>query len=156
MALTPAQLPALKAAILAETDPAFVEFRDNGDNGQMAAWYNQPGTTDAWMFAADKRVLFEATNITKFDGLTAGKRDAWTLMVNNTPIDFGRNAMRKAVEDVWGNDAASVLTPLREKATRGQSLYGGNVKVSSTISGLDRAFTGQISSGDITDARNLP
>ena len=42
MALTPQQLPTLKAAIAAETDSTFVSYRDSGATGAMADWYNQP------------------------------------------------------------------------------------------------------------------
>jgi hypothetical protein len=40
MALTPEQIPTLKAAIAANTDPEFVALRDAGATGAMAAWYN--------------------------------------------------------------------------------------------------------------------
>lgn len=44
MALTPQQLPALKAAIAAATDPDFVFARENGQTGVMAALFNGAGT----------------------------------------------------------------------------------------------------------------
>ena len=151
--LTNAQLQTLKAAIAAETNSAFVGYRTNGQTDLMADWYNQPSSTDAWMYAAQRSTLFEATDVTKFDGLTAGKRDAWRLLLDNTPIDFGRNANRKAVQDIWGNtDSVAVLQALREKATRAQALFGGTSKTTNTVTALDRAFTGSLSGYDISQA----
>lgn len=49
MNLTEAQLPALRAAIDAETDPEFAVYRANGQTGLMAGWYNGPhATARAW------------------------------------------------------------------------------------------------------------
>jgi hypothetical protein len=108
------------------------------------------------MNAAERTVLFEATNVAKFDGLTAGKRDAWRLMMDNAPIDFGRNAMRKAAQDIWGNtDSIPVLESLTEMATRAQALFGGNSKTTNTVTALDRAFEGELVSEDISAALAL-
>lgn len=41
-------LPALKAAILAETDPEFAAHRDAGSTGLMAEWYKLPSTFVVW------------------------------------------------------------------------------------------------------------
>ncbi len=153
MPLTTAQLQTLKAAILAEADSTFAGYRANGQTDLMADWLNAPSTTDAWMYAAQRGALFEAMDVTKFDGLTAGKRDAWRLLMDNTPIDLGRNANRKAVQDIWGNtDSVSVLQALREKATRAQVILGGTTKTTNTVSALDRSYTGTLSGQDISAA----
>lgn len=151
--LTDAQLQTLKTAIAAETDPEFVTYRTNGQTTLMADWYNQPSSTSAWHNNADRTVLFEATNIVKFDTLSGGKRDAWRLLMDNTPVDFGRNKLRKAVEDIWGvTDSVAVLQGVTEFATRAQALFGGNVKTTNTVVALDRDFEGFLSSQDISAA----
>ncbi len=151
--LKDAQLTTLAAAIAAETDQTFVGFRTTGNNTEITNWYNAASTTDAWMYHAERSTLFEATDVTKFDGLTAGKRDAWRLLMDNTPIDMGRNANRKAVQDIWGNtDSVAVLQALREKATRAQVLFGGTSKTTNTVTALDRAFTGLLSIDDVRAA----
>ena len=38
--MTPEQLVVFKAALLAETDPELVGYRDAGDNNNIAKWYN--------------------------------------------------------------------------------------------------------------------
>jgi hypothetical protein len=151
--LKDAQLTTLAAAIAAETDQTFVGFRTTGNNTEITNWYNAASTTDAWRYHAERSTLFEATDVTKFDGLTAGKRDAWRLLMDNTPIDMGRNANRKAVQDIWGNtDSVAVLQALREKATRAQVLFGGTSKTTNTVTALDRAFTGLLSIDDVRAA----
>jgi hypothetical protein len=149
--LTTQQLQTLNAAILAETNATFVAYRNNGQTDRMAAWLNEPSSTDAWMDHASRSVMFEATDVTKFDGLTAGKRDAWRLLMDNEPIDFGRNANRKAVQDIWGNtDSVVVLQAMREKATRAQAIIGGTLKTTNTVSAIDRAYTGSLSGYEIS------
>lgn len=53
--------PALKAGILAETDPVFVALRQAGSTGEMAIWLNQPHATElAWRKAASWGLIFAA------------------------------------------------------------------------------------------------
>lgn len=42
------QLQALKAAILAETDPTFVDYRTQGSTGLMAEWFNGASSFTVW------------------------------------------------------------------------------------------------------------
>lgn len=46
--MTPDQLTTLKAAILAETDPEFVQHRIDGATGLMAEWFNVASTFVVW------------------------------------------------------------------------------------------------------------
>lgn len=67
MSLTPQQLPALKAAILAETDTTFVGYRNSGATGAMADWYNEAhATTKGWNQAADWAEVFNAIDAAKY------------------------------------------------------------------------------------------
>jgi hypothetical protein len=43
---TNTQLLALQADIIANTDPEFVTYRNNGQNGKMAEWYNTTASPD--------------------------------------------------------------------------------------------------------------
>lgn len=71
MALTDAQLPALRAAIDAETDPEFVSYRDNGQTGLMANWYNQPSSTMVWGNLMPVDAMFDAIDFANYDMLPA-------------------------------------------------------------------------------------
>jgi hypothetical protein len=159
MALTTTQKQTLAAALRAETDPTIA-----GPTGALAirndvaiaAWCNGAHPSQkAWKAIASRRDLFEAMQVTKFDGITQGKRDAYVVMMDNTPIDFGRNAMRSAVVDVWGNtDSVAVLTALTESATRGEVYIGGTSKTTNTVAALDRAALGPYDLNEISDALN--
>lgn len=48
MNLDASQLPALRAAIDAETDPEFVQYRGYGQTGLMAEWFNRASTFVVW------------------------------------------------------------------------------------------------------------
>ena len=116
---------------------------------------NADSAQSAWNPAMTGVNMFEVTDVTKFDGLTAGKRDAWRVMMENGPLDFGRNRLRTAVLDIWGaQDSVSVLTNLREKATRAENYIGGNVKTTNTVSGLDRAYVGGLSINEVSVVLN--
>lgn len=61
------QLATLKAAIAAETDPAFVTSRTVGDATGMARFYNQPhATAKAWNKAAQWRPIFTVVDGAKY------------------------------------------------------------------------------------------
>lgn len=66
MALTASQLPALRAAIDAETDPEFVGYRTNGQTGLMAQWFNQPGAAVVWDSRAKWSGVQDAIDYAKY------------------------------------------------------------------------------------------
>lgn len=151
--LTNAQRTTLKNAIAAE--PSLAAAYAARDDQTIADWCNAASSTDAWMYAADARTLFEAGDVTKYDSLTAGKRAAWDRVERNAPIDFGRNKMRTAVVDIWGaTDAVAVLQALREKATNCQSKIGGTSKTTQTVTAIDRAWSGVLGRDQISDLLN--
>lgn len=151
--LTNAQKTTLRNAIA--TEPSLAVAYASRDDTAIANWCNSASTTDAWMSSADSKTLFEASNITKYDGLTAGKRAAWDRIERYAPLDFGRNKLRTAVVDVWGTvDSVAVLQALREKATNCQVQLGGPVKTTQTVSAIDRAWSGFLSPYDISRLLN--
>jgi hypothetical protein len=101
------------------------------------------------------QALFEDSDITKFDGLTAGKRDAWRMMLDFAPIDCSKQKNRKAVQDVWGNtDSVVVLQACRRKATRGEVYLGGNSATTNTVTATKLNWEGSLSINDIATAIN--
>lgn len=140
MALTTQQLQTLKDHILANTDPVVIAARHPNvrNDDSIRDWYNVVSATDAWESACDRAALFEATPITQFDGLTAGKRDAWRLLLEQAelfPLDFGRPKIRNAVIDIWpAAQANAILSTCVRKATRGELVFGG-VSETAVISG---------------------
>jgi hypothetical protein len=99
--------------------------------------------------------LFDAMDVTKFDGLSAGKRDAWRLMLDFAPIDFTKIKTRKGVQDVWGDtDSVAVLQACRRKATVAEVTLGGETKTTNTVSALKLNWEGTLSYTDVGIALN--
>lgn len=157
MALTNAQLATLKVALLAETDAGVVAARAIRNDVALTAWCNAPSATDAWNPSVSDRGIFEACDVTKFDGLAAGKRESQTRLERYAPVDFTKQKMRKAIQDIWGNtDSIPILEAFRRKATNGEMYFGGNVVTTNTVSATKLDVPGQISMNDVSNALNLP
>ena len=158
MALTNAQYTTLANDIRANTNPTVIAALAIRADDTIRDWYNTDSATDAWESAVTRQTLFEAMNIAQFDGITAGKRDAWGLMLEQAyikPLDFGRNQLRNAVRDIWSTaQADSILQACIRKATRGELLFGGNVETSGTISATDLSVEITLTTGDISKALN--
>ena len=155
MSLTDTKLQTLAAALRAETDANVVNYLANRMDVQLAEWCNTASTSDAWNPAMTGGALFEATNVVKFDGLTAGKRDSWKLMLDFAPIDMGRNKLRLAVIDVWGNtESVAVLQACTRKATIGEKYLGTTTVTENTVTALKLVVPGQISISDVSSALN--
>lgn len=160
MALTPAQLPVLKAAILAETDSAFVEYRNNGDNGQMAAWFNEPFVPTFYVWRADytsDQIAAAIDNgITQLDALTASKRDSLLWWAGRSH-DMRKASVQAAVNDLCGSQntlKSAVLDGGKRGLLKVERLFATGT--GSLAAPGSTSFDGQITSADITDARNLP
>ena len=151
-----AQLQTLAAAIRAETYQACVDALANRNDVAMEQWINADSAQSAWNPAMTGVGLFEATDVTKFDNITsAGKREAWRLMLDFAPINFGRQKFRKAVTDAWGTaDSKAILTACTRPATNGEKYLGGTTATENTISAWKLRFPGNIGISDISNALN--
>jgi len=131
----------LAAHIRANTNLEIISALANRQDSIICDWYNQSTTTDAWESAVTRQALFGMMPITVFDGLTAGKRDAWRLMMEQAsqePLDFGKPKMRSAVRDIWpAVNADAILTACTRKATRCEVIFGGTVEASGSVSATD-------------------
>ena len=82
------------------------------------------------------RDIFVASDLTVFDSLSAGKRDAWNLFLNYAPHDFSKNEWRRVIRDVWGQSSSNVTvafavyTACTRDITRAEKLLGGNATAS--------------------------
>lgn len=155
MALNETQMQTLATALRAETNQACVDALVIRNDVAMAEWVNSASSQDAWNPAMTGKLLFEASDISKFDNLTAGKRDAWRMMLDFQPIDFARNKMRKAVVDTWGQtDSVAVLQACTRKATNGEKYLGGTSATENTVTALKLKWTGTLSHSEISDVLN--
>ena len=155
MLTTELQKQTLAAALRAETDAGVVAAVAIRNDMFLRDWCNLLSAQDAWATALTNKLLFEATDIGKFDNLTAGKRDAWRLMLDFAPVDFTRNKMRKAVTDTWGaTDSVAVLQACVRKATNGEKYMGGTSATENTVTAWKLNLAGTISIDDVSNSLN--
>jgi hypothetical protein len=153
--LNQTQMQTLAAALRAEQNVDVVAAMSVRNDVFLTQWCNTAGSSDAWNPALSSKLLFEASDIGKFDNLTAGKRDAWRMMLDFAPIDFARNKMRKAVTDTWGaTDSVAVLQACVRKATNGESYLGGTSATENTVTALKLSVPGNLSIDDISNSLN--
>ena len=146
---------ALAAALRAETDAGVVAMMAIRNDVGLAEWCNAASAVDAWQSAMTNRLLFEAGDVTKFDGLSAGKRDSWKLLLEFAPIDFARNKMRSAVKDIWGNtDSVAVLQACTRKATNAENYLGGTSVTENTVTALKLKWTGTLHYNEVSEILN--
>lgn len=155
--LTDAQLLTLKAAILAETDPQFVQWRDvEGATGMLAEWYNGDSTFVVWKTSVPKDEVGKAFQANALASITAGNNDklanfaAWNDMVFPNRAD-----QRAFFDDVFSVAAgattrANLLALWKRFATRGERIFA-------TGTGTDAApgqlvYEGRISDYDVVRA----
>ena len=153
--MTPSQSQTLANALRAETNATVISALAIRNDVYLAEWCNSNSSVSAWNPSMEARDLFEAGDVTKFDGLTAGKRDAWQLVLDFAPIDFARNKMRAAVKDIWGNtDSVAVLQSCTRKATNAENYLGGTIATENTVAALKLNWTGTLSYSEIGDILN--
>lgn len=160
--LSNAQLVTLKAAIAAQTDPAFVLLRTSGATGAMADWFNVNASPaqKAWITSQPPQDSDDAPDYSTFDSVAQGKRESWAFFLAY-PRDFTRNKVRKWVTDVWGNatsgsNAEAILQAATRNAKRGELVFSSTPRSTGTVSALELSFQGDISNEDIVAALALP
>ena len=153
--LTTAQMQTLATALRAEQDAGVVAAMAIRNDVALTSWCNSLSAVDAWSEAVPSRDMFEAMNITKFDNLTAGKRDAWRVLLDFAPIDFTRQKMRKAIEDIWSAaDGVAILQSFTRKATQAEKYLGGTDATTNTVTAKKLNYTGSVSIDDVSNALN--
>lgn len=154
--ITGSQKQTLAAALRAETDPGVVEAVAIRNDVALHQWCNSLGTTDAWREHIPPTDLFNETPIASFDGLSAGKRDAWSLVLCMESLNATVAKFRNGIVDIWGASTANNIMAAAcvEKATRGQVYLGGNSPTTGAVTALRRNYSGQLQIEDISDALN--
>lgn len=133
--LTNGQLQTLKAAFLANTDPAVQAAVAIGNATFLLGYYNADASpaVKAWRSSVPPEDSDEATPWDQFDNITqAGKRESWVHAFMRYPRDYTKASVRKWVTDVWGNattgsNAFNILTTAgMRNITRAEQVLGGS------------------------------
>src|SRR5512139_1306620 len=153
MALTEAQLPTLKAAILAETDPTFVALRESNATGDMARFYNVEAAHAFYVwrsnYSPEQKAAAIDAGITQVDALTASKRDTLLWWANRSH-DARLASTQAAINDLTGSQQTlkTALTDgAKRKVTRGERLFCSGT--GSLASPGSTTYEGSISENDI-------
>lgn len=157
--LTTEQLTTLAAAIAAETDPEFVEYREQGATGAMAEWFNQPSTFIVWKTSVHKNDVGKAFVASALAAITAGNNDklanfaAWNETVNPSRAD-----QRQFFDDVFSVAAgastrAALLALWKRPALKGEKIYATGTGTDGTPGLL--VYEGNISNNDVVNALSL-
>lgn len=156
--MTNAQLSTLKAAILAETNPTFVAFRQANDRPSMADWYNGASTVVVWKTSVSKADIMAnaAFDWTRVDNLSVGKARIWDQMFSVGNINPAAANIRAGIDATWVGTAAdlavraAVYVQCKRFASRLEKLFavGSGADVSPSVMG----FEGSVDSSHIGDA----
>jgi hypothetical protein len=159
MALTTAQLSALKADIAASEFSGLAHTPDNAF--LIANAYNTTASPDftVWRTNVSTHEAKTAMVWTEFIGRSQGERDAWQFMLANGTINASDPNVRQGVQDIFSGPSgatsrANLVAVAKRLATRAEKLYA--VGVGSTASPATMAVEGFISLVDVQAAWDLP
>lgn len=165
MALTPTQLTALKADILANTNPVVVQALSDGNAGNIAAWYNLASVPDYWIFrdfvpSDEIRDAIDAQDIA--DITTADRGRALDLLTIRQDRGFsGENVRdRSAWDDIFSaqagdNSQQAIMLLWTRIATNAEKVFALSTGTGSSRATADTvSFRGSVSQIDISAALN--
>lgn len=165
MALSPAQLPALKASIEAETDPTFVGYRTNGQTPLMTAWYNAASTFVVFKTSEPTASLGKTINYVAFEALTTANLEKFNTFraLNPDTLNPAKSDVRTFFANVFsgalggqGQATRDALEALwRRFATRAEKLYVTGPGTGTTVDPGTLVFQGSITDADISAALAL-
>lgn len=159
--LNDTQKAALKAAILAETDPVFVQYRTEGSTGQMAQWLNQPSTKIVWRTnVSQDEIMQNGFDWVMVDNLSVGKARIWEWLFDNqsATCNPSKPNVRAGIDEVWRGTAAmlavreAVYVHCKRAATRAEALFA--VGTGTTLAPATMGWEGQITDYDVVRAIN--
>lgn len=163
MALTQAQLPTLRAAILAETGPTFVAYREAGAVGAMAAFYNEASAFVVYKSSIQTAEVGKTVNYDAVAAMTAtnlARIDTFQVL-NPESFDPSRSDIRSYFANTFsgalGGQGEATRTALealwRRFAKRGERLLATGT--GTTLAPGALVFEGDIAESDVVAAINL-
>lgn len=174
--MTDAQLQALRAALLADTDPAVVAAVQARNDTEVARLYNEAAVPSYWCWRTSVRKN-EYTQQTSADGTTfswvgagfitrsVGERDAWRELFNGGGNGDGTTNpslanVRQAFSDIFSGatapapaNRAHLLAMSRRLATRAEQVFATGAGTSAAPSQFG-SFQGSVTIDDIGRALN--
>lgn len=167
--LSPSQLQALKAAILADQDLAGLPMHDDGHTA-VADLLNLAATPEyrAWRTRVSvSEVMLNGFDWTRVDNLSVGKARIWEWMTRFEFFDPSKPNIRAGINATWVGTAAdtavrdAVYLHCHRPVTRAERLFvvataGGSGTRGSAANPDTLVFEGLLTLEDVSTARNLP
>ena len=154
--MTPSQLTILKAAILAETTPAFVTLRQANNEQGMADWYNGASTFIVWKPTVTIIETGQVFNGTEWAGMTSANHTRLqTVAQYLSSYNPGIADIRAMFNDIWSgaggtNTRAALLALWKRVALRGEKVFATGTGTDALPGTL--TFISTLSAQDISDA----
>ncbi len=166
MQLTDAQLQTLKTAINSNTDPEFVGYRNAGNTGEMADWYNVNSTFIIYKPTEATTAIGDVISYVAVAALVDSNVNKLNLFYTTQPQNFepSHADQRQYLADVFsgalggaGQATRDALEALyRRPALRGEQLYCTGTGTTTTPGALNATANGQMTNQNIIDALSLP
>jgi hypothetical protein len=163
MELTTAQLQTLKTDINTNTDPEFVSYRNSGNAGAMADWYNVDSTFIVFKPTEPTTSIGDVVSYVAVAALTDANVNKLNLFYTLQPQEFEpiRADQRQYMADVFsgalggaGQATRDALDALyRRPALRGEKLYCTGTGTTVTPGALNATAQGDITTQNIVDAQ---
>lgn len=154
--LTTSQLSTLKAVALA--DPTAAQYIANGNDNELAEWFNQPQTFVVWRSVLTPELARAAIiqGATQLDGLTVGKRDSLFYLVSGN-LNVSEASVRAAIDDLCGGQntlKAFLVAAQKRTTTRAEKALASGTGTDAVPAIL--GWEGWISGNDSSNIRTAP
>lgn len=168
MALTQAQLTALKAAILADQELSACPMTPDGADA-IAQALKQTAAPDFWVWRTDvtRAEVYHSTspegttwNWTTYKAQSVPEQGAWVQMFMGDAADFGLPNLRAGVSAIFTGSAQQnaqrdhVLSVAKRKANRAEKIFATGV--GSLAAPATMVIEGELTYQTIQQARALP
>lgn len=157
--VTDAQILVLRTAILNEVDAEFVGYRNNGQTGQMANWFNKDSTFVVWKTSVPISEIgdnIKATAITSLTALKLQRLQALTGDLSGGFVNPSIQDRRDGFDQVFDGTGADATTRTqlaalwKRFAKRGERLFATGT--GTNVSPGNLVFEGFIDDYDISRA----
>ena len=123
--LTPTQVTTLRS--LAQADPVASGYMVNGNDTQLAEWFNTPGSFIVWKTSVSvDEIMRNGMDWARVDNLTTGKARIWDWLSRLGAFDASKANIRAGIDAAWVGTAAdlavraTVYTHCKRPATRAE------------------------------------
>jgi len=160
MPLTAAQLPALKAALLADTDPTVQAAVSARNDTLITQLYNADSTFVVWRTSVTRSEMHSAYVWTEMDSFTnAAKQFQFNLLISEGTINPSTANIRQGLQDIFaGPGLAATRTALialmKRFATKAEAVFATGTGTDGDPGTL--VYEGDITIADVGAALNLP